>query len=322
MTDRPDDETPDPQEEPTSRRSWDWGGPGSSRGPGPEDMTPEFIDAMATAIGKLPDFSKIVSPALIDGLGRIQAQLADVSKVMEPFLVNLQASLANLPKFTMPDLTGVGEAIDRLRAKLPPNWPLDDPELLENVSSVVQDEGIPLVWVPRKEIVRQVLQAADREERIKVLLANRDDIIQDCRDILATISDADLANQLPLATRVVDAFADGHDEAAHALAVLITETVVSRTIDKKYATVKKIVKIDDWGELSVTELRLKTALAAIGPFYATWFPNQDTPAPTELSRHVTVHQADLSHYTAGNSIVAVMLMTSVLRAIQESNEQP
>ncbi|MEU6205378.1 hypothetical protein ABZ814_17575 [Micromonospora musae] len=330
MTDWPDDdETSDSQEEPaprrpgddpadfTARQGWKRGRP-----PGPEDMTPEFTEAMAKAIAKWPEYSKIVSPALIDGVSRIQAQLAGLSKAMEPMLVNLQTSLANLPRITMPDLTGVGKTIDGLIAKLPPNWPMGNPELIENVFSIVQDEGIPLVWVPRKDIVRQVLQSANRDERIKVLLMHREDVIQDCRDVLAKVSDGELVSQLPLATSAVDAFADGHDEAAQSLAVVVTETVVSRTIDRDYKKVKDAVKIDDWGDLSVAELRLRTALAAIGPFYAAWFPSWGTPAPTELSRHVTVHQADVGHYTPGNSIVAVMLMTSILRATQELHEQP
>ncbi|MFG2049627.1 hypothetical protein ACGFIW_19625 [Micromonospora sp. NPDC048935] len=330
MTDRPDDgETSDPQEEPAPRRADD--DPADSptrqgwmrgRPPGPEDLTPEFIEAMARAVAKWPDYSKLVSPGLLNAATQMSAQVAAVSKAMEPMLINLQKSLANLPKITLPDMTGVGAVIDRLIAKLPPNWPMGDPDLIEKVFSIVQDEGIPLVWVPRKEIVRQVLQAANRDERIKVLLAHRDDIIQDCRDVLAKISDGELVSQLPLATNVINAFADGHDEAAQSLAVVVTETVVSRAIDRDYKKVKNAVKIDDWGDLSVAELRLRTALAAIGPFYAAWFPSWGTPAPTELSRHVTVHQADVGHYTAGNSLVAVMLMTSILRAIQELHEQP
>lgn len=270
----------------------------------------------------MPDFSKIITPVAIDGLVQIQAQLGDIAKdiakiILGPHLVNLSA---NLPKVGVPEsLQGI---LRQLADKFPPNWPVDDIDLIENVFDVIQDDGIPLVWVPRKEIVTEVLKAPNRDERIKALLARRGDVIQDCRAILATISHPDLANQLPLAKSSVDAFEGGHDEAAQALAVVITETVVSRAIDKKYAKVRDAVKIEDWGNLSISELRLKSALAAVGPFYVTWFPNTGTPAPTELSRHVTVHQADASHYTPGNAIVAVMLVTSVLRAIQELREQP
>ena len=38
-------------------------------------------------------------------------------------------------------------------------------------------------------------------------------------------------------------------------------------------------------------------------------------------RHVTIHQADQRHYTRGNAAVAVLLTTSVLRALQGPAEE-
>ena len=37
---------------------------------------------------------------------------------------------------------------------------------------------------------------------------------------------------------------------------------------------------------------------------------------------LTIHQADQRHYTPGNASVAVLLATSVLRALQELAEEP
>jgi hypothetical protein len=69
------------------------------------------------------------------------------------------------------------------------------------------------------------------------------------------------------------------------------------------------------------QLRVKAALAPIGPFYTAWYPSSGSPAPEALSRHVTIHQADQQHYTSGNAAVAVLLITSVLRALQELAEE-
>ena len=70
----------------------------------------------------------------------------------------------------------------------------------------------------------------------------------------------------------------------------------------------------------VSELRLRLALAPTGQFYTSWYPSSGTPQPDSLSRHVSVHQADPSHYTRANATVAVMLVASVLRALQEFQE--
>ncbi|MBC9005073.1 hypothetical protein H9X94_24320 [Micromonospora aurantiaca] len=205
---------------------------------------------------------------------------------------------------------------------MPPNWPRDPDLDLNHVFAVIQDEGVPLVWVPRVDIVKDVLAAPDRDARVKILLGRSSDVMQDCRDTLSTINHPDLSNQLPLANKVIDAFENGHAEAAQALAVVVTETVVSRTIDKSYKKVRDLVKVEDPDDLAMGELRIKAALAPIGPFYVSWYPSMGSPAPTELSRHVTVHQADFEHYTSGNAIIAVMLVTSVLRAVQEFLELP
>jgi len=53
--------------------------------------------------------------------------------------------------------------LERLRESLPPNWP-DDIDL-DKVRTIVQDEGLPLVWVPRAEIMTELLAAPDRTAR-------------------------------------------------------------------------------------------------------------------------------------------------------------
>ncbi|WP_262421026.1 hypothetical protein [Micromonospora aurantiaca (nom. illeg.)] len=282
----------------------------------------------------LPDLSRVVRDAFpsdlmpkIDIPQQIYPAL-DVSAMMKidtSALTRLAPTLdlsSIIPKIVLPDLTGLNDVITRLLEKLPPNWPRDPDLDLNHVFAVIQDEGVPLVWVPRVDIVKDVLAAPDRDARVKILLGRSSDVMQDCRDTLSTINHPDLSNQLPLANKVIDAFENGHAEAAQALAVVVTETVVSRTIDKSYKKVRDLVKVEDPDDLAMGELRIKAALAPIGPFYVSWYPSMGSPAPTELSRHVTVHQADFEHYTSGNAIIAVMLVTSVLRAVQEFLELP
>lgn len=58
-------------------------------------------------------------------------------------------------------------------------------------------------------------------------------------------------------------------------------------------------------------------MARVSRFYTRWFPNDPTPPPTHLSRHVSVHVADGMHYTEENAILAVMLMASLLRQLSD-----
>jgi len=223
-----------------------------------------------------------------------------------------------VPKIAFPDFgRGFAELLEDLRKRLPPNWP---PEVdIDRLVGVIQDEGIPLVWVPRSEIVGELMVLPDRESRVQALLAHASELMADCRNVLGDVVTESLAGQVPLALKAVDAFEAGHPEAAQALAVVITETAVAAAISGKYEVVKKRVLFDP-DLVPYTQLRLQAALAPIGPFYTTWYASSGKPAPESLSRHVAVHQASPKHYTIGNSIVAVMLASSVLRALQELQE--
>jgi len=196
----------------------------------------------------------------------------------------------------------------------PPNWPLDVD--LDQVTEVISGDGIPLVWVPRQTIVEEVLAAPDRASRIGILLAHSEALVVDCGAVLDAITEPSLQGQLPLARNALAAYAHGHQEAAQALATVVTETAVAAALSSRYEEVKDAVVFDP-DKTSWTRLRLRAALAPIHRFYTTWYRSSGAPAPEALSRHVTVHEADATHYTAANALVAVLLVTSVLRAIQE-----
>lgn len=301
-----------------------------------------------------PEFSKLVLAALPD-MSKIVLKLPDLSAFMPninlseriiPALelsglipkidysslfpkIELAGPILNfstfVPKLTLPDIApafasiapALASMLEQLRETQPPNWS-DDIDL-EQVLAVIQEDGLPLVWLPRAEIVAEVLDVPNRAARVEVLLRHADELIVDCRAVLAAVGHETLAGQLPLAARAVDALEAGHHEAAQALAVVVTETAVARAISGKYENVKKQVLFDP-DLVPYTEMRLRAALVPIGPFYTTWYASSGTPAPEALSRHVTVHQADHTHYTEGNAMVAVLLATSVLRALQELHE--
>lgn len=212
---------------------------------------------------------------------------------------------------------GLAEMLERLRESLPPNWPEDVD--IDKLSEVIQDEGIPLVWVPPADLITAILAAQNRSERVEILKVNTIQILEDCHRVLDDVVHESLSGQAALARTALKAAESGHAEAAQALAVVITETAIARSIGGSYSDIKKKVLFDP-DIVPFTELRLRAALAPVGPFYTPWFPNSGTPSPEALSRHVTVHQADPGHYTAENSIISVMLVVSVLRALQELQE--
>jgi hypothetical protein len=210
----------------------------------------------------------------------------------------------------------------------PPNWPRDIDR--NAVQAILNDESLPLVWVPRAEIVTEMLAAATREERVAVLVARRAEVADDCRGVLADVDHPRLLGQRRLLTAAVDALANGHDEAAQALAVLVVETAVLQAaaaghIDgvakhtKLYERVKDAVRVN-LDEAPVWLLRVVVSLAPVAGFFAPFFPHKGDPVPEGMSRHVTVHFAFDEHYTEEHAVVAVLLMASVVRGLQQGWE--
>jgi hypothetical protein len=322
--------------------------PEPSAGEGNQDPTTRIGPALdlSKLIGSLPDFSDLFSSlsSLLPDLAGLSINLPNLAGMdltdrlipaisLSGFIPEIDfAALypridlalpkvdfsSFLPKFEIPDFgPKFAELLEDLRRRLPPNWPAEVD--IDRIVGVIQAEGIPLVWVPRSEIVGELMTLKDRMSRVEALVVRAPELIADCRGVLDDVVTDSLAGQVPLAMKAVDAFEAGHTAAAQALAVVVTETAVAAAISGKYEVVKKRVLFDP-DLVPYTQLRLRAALAPIGPFYTTWYASSGKPAPESLSRHVAVHQASPTHYTTGNAIVAVLLATSVLRALQELQE--
>jgi len=108
------------------------------------------------------------------------------------------------------------------------------------------------------------------------------------------------------------------------LAVNVTESFVREWIAEKYHKVKKHVLEADPAKAKANEpwipsrLRLEMMILPLLKFYDDWHPKSGMSAPTDLSRHVTTHQATAAHYTTVNALVAVMLMTSLLAGFADA----
>jgi len=196
----------------------------------------------------------------------------------------------------------------------PPNWPFDVPDF-DVLNEILNDDGIPLVWVPRATIVARLFSATDRSQRISVLMQERDAVIVDCQAIACEIGHRRLDGAQPLAQAAVAALASGHHEAAQALSVVVAESALKMALAKSYSMISHEVRIDA-REVGIRTLRYRAALAPVARFYTPYYASINEK-PDALSRHVSVHFAEADHYTEENALLAVLLMTSVLRALDD-----
>lgn len=218
---------------------------------------------------------------------------------------------------------------------LPPDWyPLnweeapgqDVDDLADKAIAIIQDEGIPLVWVPRPETVRALVRAADADARDAILLASRDEISDDCTAVLAEITATELVPLSDLGAHAIAALRDGRAAPAQALATNVFDTLL-RDIGRrgvifggplgyfKYNKVRKRIEPVS-GETLISQYRAACVLAAAVPALQDYEPSD--PAPVRFVRHATAHRAGPEQYTPVNAIVAVMLLASMLREAQAS----
>ncbi len=235
-----------------------------------------------------------------------------VPAVRPPFdMDKIRKQLAGvvIPKI---DLTALAAALARAKEALPPNW--DGLDHYEVLGEIAKDDGIPVVWVPRASVLAELVAAPDRDERVKLLLARQDEITDDCRSVVAEVTDPDLAPRVPQALEAVEALQAGFPQAAQTLAVAVSESLLTEYVanGRSYRALATDVAVDT-DELTVVEVRSTFALLPVHRFYTPWRPHSGVPAPGELSRHVTVHHACADHLTPENALIAIMLLSSLLR---------
>ena len=87
-----------------------------------------------------------------------------------------------------------------------------------------------------------------------------------------------------------------------------------------YEKIKDGVR-QDLDEVPFEDVRRVFTLAAIYPFFSKWFSGSTDPMPSTLSRHVTDHNANPIHINPGDSLISVLLVTSLLRTFQEDGTE-
>ena len=75
-----------------------------------------------------------------------------------------------------------------LKAWIPDNLRSPDHiDHLEVVATIALNEGIPLAWVPRTSLVKQLVASPDEAARTKVLLDHLEDVLDDCLSLCSEI---------------------------------------------------------------------------------------------------------------------------------------
>ncbi|MEF3119486.1 hypothetical protein [Streptomyces chrestomyceticus] len=114
--------------------------------------------------------------------------------------------------------------LERLDAMMPANWRgarLDYSDMI-----VLTKEGIPLVWVPPADVIRQLLTADDAAARAQVVDDCRPAVLSSCKATLTAVTDTQFSEQTALLEECVHMAEHGMFNGAQALAANVWDTLI------------------------------------------------------------------------------------------------
>jgi hypothetical protein len=190
-------------------------------------------------------------------------------------------------------------------------------------------------------VLHDLAAAPDRDARMLILLHRKQEIIDNCKEITRHCNDPWIADNCWLIGKAIAAYEAGHYEAAMALAVNISDGLAiwastPRTLLFKSEAAEEIWKKSrgnskyKWAAFELSEpianlsydhgWYYKALIAPIPLFFKNWFPASGDDPPKSLSRHVVAHQPTRQHFSPENALLSLMLVTSLLYAMQEWSE--
>lgn len=235
-------------------------------------------------------------------------------------LLRLQESVTSIAKSIdfgkLIDAAKLAETMHKAMIRaLPPNWP-DNANLID-VVELLEETGLPIVWVPRADVVAALLDASDAETRDRLLLDREDEILEDVRHVLGEIEDEELRGIAECATQGVACFTDGHHGPTQAWAATILTTVLQGTLQYASLAEARRKMSMNWEEQSLRRLRLALVAMSVRHALAEFWPHKGDPVPARFNRHASALWLSPEQFTRLNALISLMTVTSLIRELEQ-----
>lgn len=164
-----------------------------------------------------------------------------------------------------------------------------------------------------------LVEAADDEEREQILTDRFDDVLDDCRSVLADIA-CEWADQCRSA---IEALAAGFDAPAQSHASNIIDSIILRVLGRTGRELAKRKSQHDFAELPLQLVSESLTLRPLYRAFTRWFPDGGDPPPNHFARHATAHA--VGHrglFGKHQALISVMLATSPSRQFWDDPDAP
>jgi hypothetical protein len=283
-----------------------------------DQLVPKGLTAELFGLRR-PMYPKMLDPAVFDvkfdataGLEK-RFGLADFSAV---------TAISKTLKYNgePPWIRGVGEQlarfnkdwVEQLKRNYPANWRDLNRDEMDAAVELMLDSGPSLAWVPRVEIVREILDAESEEKRLAVLLARNEDIIEDVETTFAEVESSALGPAVQAGREAIDAHRDGHTNPALALAsVVVSDIAHSYFGYRTFGPIRKEFKDVDPQNADIREFSYQI----IGKVWVRVFDHFDGKPDTGFNRNRTLHILG-PHYSEVRLLEVLMFLAGLCRELQ------
>ena len=141
-------------------------------------------------------------------------------------------------------------------------------------------------------------------------------VLADCASVLNTIDHPRLIDGRAFAINCADALRAGHHRAAQALAANLLDSLLRGNLDAAVRTQLTRNTFRSNGskiDLDAYEVRMALTFAPVWHAYAQYRTEHGDRVPRAFGRHPSAHAVSRAQYTRINAVIALMLVTSVLR---------
>lgn len=299
---------------------------------------------MSAGSSKSPESSDGLSNGpLVDSLSKI---VSDISRTCSPLVDAVSAWSRELQKTQIAlgdslskiDFSGISELAELFSKSLDGHFPDNWPEDKMSEAAALCISGVPIVFVPRKEIVYKMIQAGNTTSIKKVIVANDTDIISDCEKAIAESSwlPKDMSDHIGDAIKSykLGMYRASQSTSAIAFDSLLNEVINMRKLRKdhsiprqlSHAVVKNLTDQQrfqgDLMQLPLGKEPFYTLLMfpIIGSMLAPFVIGDKTTYTKELNRHESVHTVSSRQYKKSNALWSIMTIASICKITQLRNK--
>jgi|GEM_PF-4428718 hypothetical protein len=201
---------------------------------------------------------------------------------------------------------GIEVAFRAMADALPPNWA--DVDLGAAVD--LAEQGWPIVWVPRSDVVAELVAASTDDERDAILVAEAATVVEDVLTALTAVAGPGESAIADALREAAASALDGRWIACQATTAVTLDTLVgAETLIKRHlATIAERYSADD---VALYEMRLALILRAVPPAFAEFRVHRGDAVPSRFNRHATVHRVSYDQLTKLNALTGLLIATSL-----------